>query len=118
MSFVDAIKSCFRHARANGRAPRSEYWYFFLFALVVQIALRLIYPPLAYVFDLAVFLPGIAVAIRRLHDIDRSAWWLLIGFVPIVGTILLIIWFCQRSDDGENRFGAPPLSPDALTAGT
>jgi uncharacterized membrane protein YhaH (DUF805 family) len=57
---------------------------------------------------LAVLLPGIAVSIRRLHDTDRSGWWLLIVLVPLVGAILLIVWYCTEGTRGPNRFGADP----------
>lgn len=110
MSFLDAVKICLRkYAEGNGRASRAEYWYFVLFILLVQIAFRVLYPPLAYVFDLAVFLPNIGVGIRRLHDTDRAGLWLLISLIPLVGWIVLVIWFSQKSDPGENRFGPPPL---------
>lgn len=119
MSFIDAMKSCFRHyAQGNGRASRAEYWYFVLFILVVQIVLRLLSPALAYVFDLAVFLPNVAVGIRRLHDTDRAGMWLLLSLVPVIGWIVLLLWFSQKSDPGENRFGPPPLPPPALAEAT
>ena len=110
MEFVAAVRLCFRkYADPSGRAPRAEYWYFFLFVVIVQVALRLSVPMLGYVFDLGIFLPSLAVGVRRLHDIDRTGHWLWIGFVPVIGTILLIIWFCQPGDESENRFGPPPL---------
>jgi uncharacterized membrane protein YhaH (DUF805 family) len=119
MEFVAAVRSCFhKYANAGGRAPRAEYWYFFLFVVIVQVALRLTVPMMGYVFDLGIFLPSLAVGVRRLHDIDRTGQWLWIGFVPIVGTILLIVWFCKRGDDGENRFGLPPLAREALAIET
>jgi uncharacterized membrane protein YhaH (DUF805 family) len=119
VDFFAAVKHCFQnYANANGRATRSEYWYFFLFVIGLQIVLRIVFAPLAYVFDLGVFLPGIAVGVRRLHDIDRPGLWLLIGFVPIVGTIVLIVWFCQKSDPVANRYGPPPLPLGALTEET
>jgi uncharacterized membrane protein YhaH (DUF805 family) len=61
------------------------------------------------IFSLAVLLPGIAVSVRRLHDLDRSGWWLLLAFVPVVGIIVLLIWFCTKGTDGSNRFGPDPL---------
>jgi hypothetical protein len=61
--------------------------------------------------DSGIFLlPGIAVGVRRLHDVDRSGWWLLLAFIPLVGTIILIVWFCTRGTPGPNRFGPDPLS--------
>lgn len=66
--------------------------------------------PLSSLFALALLLPSIAVVIRRLHDIDRTGWWILLGFVPIVGTIVLIVFFVQRGTTGANRFGPDPLA--------
>ena len=62
------------------------------------------------IFSLVVLLPGIAVGVRRLHDLDRIGWWLLLAFVPLVGTIILIVWFCTRGTPGPNRFGPDPLA--------
>jgi uncharacterized membrane protein YhaH (DUF805 family) len=61
-------------------------------------------------FGLAVFLPGLAVAIRRLHDLDRTGWWILLSLIPIVGWIILIIWDCTKGTNGPNRFGPDPLA--------
>jgi uncharacterized membrane protein YhaH (DUF805 family) len=60
-------------------------------------------------FGLAVLLPGLAVTVRRLHDLDRTGWWIFLGLIPLVGAIILIIWFCSKGTDGLNRFGADPL---------
>jgi uncharacterized membrane protein YhaH (DUF805 family) len=119
MNFWDAAKTCFRkYADFTGRAVRPEYWYFVLFVLIVQIILRFIYAPLSILFALAVLVPQIAVGARRLHDTGRSGWWLLLGLVPIVGAIVLIVWFCQKSEPIANRFGPPPLPHGALSAET
>jgi uncharacterized membrane protein YhaH (DUF805 family) len=119
MDFGTAIKTCFRkYADFTGRALRSEYWWFFLFVYLAQIALRVLWLPLAVVFAIGVLLPHIAVGARRLHDTDRSGWWLLIGLIPVVGWIVLIVFFVQRSQPNNNRFGVVPLSHDALAAET
>lgn len=121
MSFVDAIKSGFsKYVTFSGRAYRSEYWYWVLFVVIASlVALTLDSAILGYspsgaspitgIFDLVTFLPGLALAARRLHDMDRTAWWLLIALTGI-GSILLIIWFCFRGTQGPNRFG-PDLTP-------
>ena len=62
--------------------------------------------PLTFLVTLALLLPYIAVGVRRLHDIDRTGWWLLIGFIPFIGVLVLLYWFVQRGTDGSNRFGA------------
>jgi uncharacterized membrane protein YhaH (DUF805 family) len=117
MSFVDAIKSGFsNYVTFGGRAIRSEYWYWVLFIILAEIVTSIIdYGILGHqittpLFGLAVFLPGLAVSIRRLHDLDRSGWWIFIVFIPLIGAILLIVWYCSRGTVGPNRFG-PDLTP-------
>ena len=121
MSFTDAVKSCFsKYVTFSGRAPRSEYWFWALFTIGVGVLLRIIDnvllgAPMASggilggLFVLGTFLPAISVAVRRLHDIDRSGWWYWIVLVPIIGIILLIVWFCTKGTAGPNRFGTDPL---------
>ncbi len=111
MSFVEAIQSGFQnYVNFNGRSLRSAYWFWVLFAIIVNVVsyaidyalgISLINP----LSSLALLLPGIAVSVRRLHDIDRTGWWLLLGFIPLVGAIILIVWFCQAGTPGPNRFG-------------
>jgi uncharacterized membrane protein YhaH (DUF805 family) len=117
MDFVEAIKSGFRnYVTFKGRAPRSEYWYWTLFVVLVTLAGAIVdnallnsdsglFGPL---ISLALFLPGLAVSVRRLHDLDRSGWWLLL-VLTIVGVIVLLIWACLKGTTGPNRFGADPL---------
>src|SRR5437879_1944839 len=117
MTFGEAITAGFRnYVNFMGRAVRSEYWYWVLFAILASIVASMIdlmiartYSPLSTLVSLALILPGLAVAVRRLHDIDRSGWWLLLGFIPIVGAIILIVWACKRGTKGPNRFGPDPL---------
>jgi uncharacterized membrane protein YhaH (DUF805 family) len=98
MNFMDAVKTCFtKYADFNGRAARPEYWWFVLFILIAVVLLSIISRLIAFVFELAVILPHIAVGVRRMHDIGRSGWWLLIGFVPLVGWIILLVFLCQPS---------------------
>jgi uncharacterized membrane protein YhaH (DUF805 family) len=119
MNFVEAIKSGFSHyVTFSGRACRSEYWFWVLFALIggavtagLDAAIFGYRPgvsPFNGIFDLVIFLPGIAVAARRLHDIDRTAWWLLIALTGI-GAILLVVWYCFKGTSGPNQFGPDPL---------
>jgi uncharacterized membrane protein YhaH (DUF805 family) len=119
MQFLDAISSGFRnYVTFSGRASRSEYWYWVLFALLVALASAILdsamFPeslsqPIESLTGLILFLPGLAVSIRRLHDIDRSGWWFLIAFT-VVGIIVLWIWACTRGTAGLNRFGPDPLA--------
>lgn len=116
--FLMALKN---YVGFTGRSRRSEYWYFTLFYLVIAIVLSVLdsivfggsgegkgTPVLSGLFMLAMLLPSIAVGIRRLHDTDRSGWWLLIGLVPLIGFIVLIVFFVQDSKPGDNRFGPNP----------
>jgi uncharacterized membrane protein YhaH (DUF805 family) len=112
------IARCFaRYVIFYGRARRSEYWYFALLVAVVDCAFQvssaagnLAISVLTGGALLAVALPSLAVSVRRLHDIDRSGWWLLIQLIPIIGTIIVIVWHCTPGTKGPNRFGAPRLS--------
>jgi uncharacterized membrane protein YhaH (DUF805 family) len=115
MGFTQAISSGFQnYVNFSGRAIRSEYWFWTLFtvllwivASIIDVALGLgILAPLG---ALATLLPSIAVAVRRLHDTDRSGWWFLLIFIPLIGPIVLIVWFCMRGTVGSNRFGPDPL---------
>jgi uncharacterized membrane protein YhaH (DUF805 family) len=116
MNFVDAIKSGFnKYVTFSGRAARSEYWFWTLFTVVASFVAGILdaivgLGIIGAVVSLALLLPSIAVAVRRLHDIDRTGWWLLIAFTG-VGIILLIIWDCIKGTTGPNRFGADPLAP-------
>lgn len=112
MGFQEAVVTVFRnYASFSGRAARSEYWWFALFSFLVSAAMTIIDGSgmLASLWSLLVLLPTLAVGARRLHDIDRSGWWLLIGLIPLIGIIVLIWFFVTRGTDGPNRFGADPL---------
>lgn len=106
MDFVIAVRRCFRnYGNGRGRAGRPEYWWFFLLVFVGHVALLRIHPMLAYGFDLVVFLPWIAVGVRRLHDTDRAGMWLLLSLVPVLGWIALAILMALPGTPSENRFG-------------
>ncbi|HWZ10698.1 MAG TPA: DUF805 domain-containing protein [Xanthobacteraceae bacterium] len=116
MNFGEAIASGFsNYVNFSSRAARSEYWYWVLFNVLAQVVTEIIDNAVigmsvtTAIFSLAVLLPGIAVAARRLHDVDRTGWWLLLAFVPVIGLIVLVIWFCTKGTDGSNRFGPDPL---------
>ena len=122
MGFKDAISSGFRnYIGFSGRAARSEYWYWVLFIFLLQIVAWLIdmtlfgfnttgVNPIGVIVSLATLLPGIALSVRRLHDVDRLGWWVLLGLIPVVGWIVLIYWACLRGTVGANRFGPDPLA--------
>lgn len=115
MSFTEAIQSGFDHYTTfNGRASRSAYWWWTLFAILASIVANIIdaaigAPILSLIVGLGLLLPGLSVAIRRLHDTNRSGWWILIGLIPIIGWIVLIVFYVQESDPGENQYGPPPV---------
>ena len=121
MTFGEAIQSGFRnYVGFSGRAARSEYWYWILFVVMVAIAAGIVdmaiignaaFRPLSTLISLGLFLPNLAIAIRRLHDHDKSGWFVLLALIPIVGAIILLVWFVQRGTVGGNRFGADPLGP-------
>lgn len=116
MTFPQAVLSVYRnYATFSGRAPRSEYWWFYLFFMLASAALSTLDAAigtnglLTGLFLIASLLPVIAVAVRRLHDVDRSGWWYFIVLVPLVGVIVQFVWACTRGTTGTNRFGADPL---------
>jgi len=114
MNFAQAISSGFsNYIQFGGRASRSEYWYWTLFSILASIAASIIDGILdlsitSGIVGLALFLPGLAVSARRLHDIDRTFWWVLIAFT-IIGMLVLLYWDCLRGTPGPNRFGPDPL---------
>lgn len=99
----------------SGRARRAEYWYFVLFNIIISAGLSIISQiigdkkeTLSSLYSLAVFLPSIAVGFRRLHDIGKSGWWMLLCLIPIIGWVWLIILFATDSNPGENMYGKNP----------
>jgi uncharacterized membrane protein YhaH (DUF805 family) len=124
MSFAAAIQSFFKnYANFKGRARRSEFWYSLLFVGVVAFVLGLVMPGtptmlpdgtmiagvglLASLWQLAVLVPGLAVAWRRLHDVDKGGPYYFMVLIPIVGAILLLVQFAKEGTPGANRFGEP-----------
>jgi uncharacterized membrane protein YhaH (DUF805 family) len=119
MNFTEAIASGFNnYVNFAGRAIRSEFWYWTLFAALASLAGELIdlalfsssstFSPVQTLVNLALFLPGLAVSVRRLHDLDRTGWWILLVFT-VIGIIVLLAWYCMRGTVGPNRFGPDPL---------
>lgn len=115
MDFQTAIQSGFhRWLDFSSRSSRSEYWYFYLFiflaAFVAVIFDTFLSAGILYALVMLVTLiPSIAVSVRRLHDVDKSGWWLLLYLIPVIGVIVLLIWFCSKGTTGPNRFGPDPL---------
>jgi uncharacterized membrane protein YhaH (DUF805 family) len=104
MTFGESIQTCFsKYATFEGRATRSEFWWFVLFTFLASAAASIVSPTVSGLFSLAVLLPSLAVGARRLHDTDRTGWFLLLDLVPIIGWIILIVWMVQDSKN-PNRF--------------
>jgi len=107
-----------KYAVFSGRATRSEYWYFVLINMAISIILVSIDKNIAdggilyTIYSIAIIIPSVAVAARRLHDTDRTGWWQLILFIPIIGFIVLIIFLVQDSKPYENKYGPNPKSLD------
>jgi uncharacterized membrane protein YhaH (DUF805 family) len=114
MSFTEAVTSVFsKYAVFSGRAGRPEFWWFALFNVIASLILAFLdrilfgYEILGAIYGLAVLLPGLGVAVRRLHDIGRSGWWILVGVIPLVGWIVLLVWYLSPGAPGFNEYGAP-----------
>ena len=118
MSFVDAIKTVLsKYVTFSGRARRSEYWFWVLAFVIASLIAGLVDSSLgtdpgrvglvAGLLTLAAFLPNLAVTVRRLHDTSRSGWWVLIGLIPLIGTIVLLVFAAQDSH-GDNAYGPSP----------
>jgi uncharacterized membrane protein YhaH (DUF805 family) len=120
MNFGQAISSGFRnYATFAGRASRSQYWFWVLFTAIGGIVTMILdyavfsdgdfTTPLNTIFNVICVLPSLAVGARRLHDIGRSGWWILL-VLTIIGVIVLLVWACQKSDSGPNAYGPEPVS--------
>lgn len=108
--YIDVIK---RYFDFNGRARRQEFWMFMLISFVIAVVLGIIGGMLktniiSNLYSLAVLLPSLGVGARRLHDTGKSGWWQLLLFVPIIGIIVLIVFWAKDSDPGDNQYGANP----------
>ena len=114
MTFMEAVKSCFtQYVGFNGRARRSEFWYFELFYVIVATVGNILAGVtglswITAIVSLAFMLPALGVMIRRMHDIGKSGWWILITIIPLVGTIIMIVWCCKDSEPGSNQYGPCP----------
>lgn len=110
--YISVLK---QYAVFSGRARRTEYWMFVLCNVIVMLLLSMVDKMIggdneliSSIYSLAVLLPSLAVAARRLHDTDRSAWWLLLGLIPVIGTLVLIYFMVCNGQQGPNRFGDDP----------
>jgi uncharacterized membrane protein YhaH (DUF805 family) len=122
MNFPQAVATCFKkYAVFSGRASRSEYWYWMLFYALGKIATSILDAVVfsmtntqvfSIIFGLIVFLPALGVTIRRLHDVDRSGWWIFISLTGIGMIYPLLVWECRKGTTGPNHFGDDPFGLD------
>ena len=116
MNFNQAVITAFsKYAVFTGRASRPEFWWFALFNVMVAIAATIVDATIgielfSIAAGLALLLPGLGVAVRRLHDTDRTGWWVLIGIIPIIGLVVLIIFYATPGTPGANEYGPPPTT--------
>lgn len=132
------VKVLKQYVDFSGRARRTEYWMFTLFNTIILIVLELVDKAMGFgsfsgstsggaafsaslgllsgLYSLAVLLPTLGVSVRRLHDTDRSGWWLLIGLIPLVGAIVLLVFFVLEGTRGPNRHGVDPKAPSGSPA--
>ena len=110
MDFVSSVKrnmTTAAYAQFEGRASRSEYWWFYLFTVLATAAADTLGGTVGNLASLAFFLPGLALVARRLHDVGRIGWWFLSVFT-IIGIPLLLYWLVRASDAGSNKYGEGP----------
>lgn len=119
VSFTEAIKMALQQNYCNfsGRSSRSEYWWYMLFYFIVSFIVSFIGNAtgsqvlnywLSFFVGLALFLPSLGLCVRRLHDINKSGWWVLLNLIPLVGWIIMLVWLCKDSDPTDNQYGPVP----------
>lgn len=123
VSFSQAVRMAFdSYCRFQGRSSRSEYWWWVLFVAILSFCIGIIEGILGFsmtavqatfgILSLVLLLPGLGLSVRRLHDINKSGWWILLGLIPVVGGIVLIIWFARDSEMTENAMAPCPIWRD------
>ena len=117
--YLEALR---KYAVFTGRSRRKEYWFFLLFTVLVTFLLAFVdgmlglFDPengvglLSGIYSIGVVIPSIAVGIRRLHDTGRSGWWLLIGLIPVIGTLVILVFTILASQPGDNEYGPNPIN--------
>lgn len=117
VTFKEAVERALKvnYCNFNGRASRSEFWWFQLFAFILGIVIEIVFcwnqnvmSIASGLVGIALLLPNLGIAVRRLHDIGKSGWWIFISLIPIVGWILLIVWYCKDSQMETNEYGPVP----------
>lgn len=116
-TFQEALRSAIveNYCNFEGRASRSQYWWYVLFTALLGFLIGIIFGEettgniIQGIVTFALLLPGLGLAVRRLHDIGKSGWWIFLAFIPLVGAIILIVWFCQNSQMFPNQYGEVPM---------
>ncbi len=117
VTFKEAVVSALQlnYCNFSGRSSRSEFWWFYLFNIIVSAVISVVFcwsqnamNIATGVVNLALLLPSLGLAVRRLHDIGKSGWWIFISLIPVIGWILLIVWYCQDSQMQTNEYGPVP----------
>ena len=112
--FIDVLR--LKYADFSSRANRQVYWMFVLWNFIITIVLTIINADLiSGLVSLALLVPGLAIGVRRLHDLDKSGWWLLLALIPILGALILLVLFVSKGTTGPNRFGPDPLASSEPT---
>ena len=111
-----------KYAEFSGRARRKEYWMFALVSFLVSVVIGVLATMvsalgvLTWVYTLATLIPSIAVGVRRLHDTGRSGWWGLLALIPLIGTIIVVVFLCQDGQAGDNAWGPNPKTSAPIQA--
>jgi uncharacterized membrane protein YhaH (DUF805 family) len=109
MNFQQAVTTCLqKYVGFDGRASRSEFWWFALFQIGVIVVVSMVHQQLGNIASLLLLLPALAVGTRRLHDLGKSGWFQLLGFIPLIGWAILIYWYVQPGQLEANAYGEPP----------
>ncbi|MBO5456924.1 MAG: DUF805 domain-containing protein [Muribaculaceae bacterium] len=115
LTFGEAVKLALttNYCNFNGRSSRSEFWWYALFTFILSSIISLIFSGstlqvVSGIINLALLLPGLGLAVRRLHDVNKSGWWVLINLIPVVGWIIYIVWVVKESDPVPNQYGPVP----------
>ncbi|MCC3859911.1 DUF805 domain-containing protein [Pseudemcibacter aquimaris] len=114
MNPIEAITSVFsNYTNFRDRASRSEFWWWWLANIIFcSIAYTIAGDIGSGIYVLAIFIPNLAVTVRRHHDGNRSGWWILLGIIPFIGPLVLLFWYVSKGTEGPNQYGPDPLRPE------
>jgi uncharacterized membrane protein YhaH (DUF805 family) len=116
------LKVLRQYADFNGRARRTEFWMFVLFNIIFSLVANTLdymfgfYGVISVIYGLAMLIPGLAVSVRRLHDVNKSGWMILVALIPVIGFIWLLVLYVTEGTPGENQYGANPKEVEVVAA--